>query len=675
MNKVIFLSVLCFCTPFIMAQKFERVSNIDMKGGYLGLASWCDYNSDGLLDVFVTGVDFDEDFKHAEIYKNNGNKTFSLVEITNIPRTIYGDLDWGDYDNNGTLDLIYAGTRSGFCDKNVTKIYKNVENGKFVEITHTIPKLQSCSVNWVDIDNDGLLDVYYQGINSNNEFDLGVFKNMGDDLFQKVDVSFEIIRGGRGNFTQNTAKWADFDYDGLKDVLMAKSTGEEYSFEFYKNFGDFRFQKVDIGLPQINNVEITIGDYNQDGLMDFVFLGNNDDFLSSNDYYADAYIFINTGQLTFDKSNEIANIGVFMNTLESGDIDNDGYLDIVYYGYEGLKIYRNNQDNTFTRQNHSVITAKSGGAAVGDFDNDQDLDLLYYGRIDKENDIEVTYVYENKLSVVNNKPQAPQNISIYAFNNDLLFNWDQGKDDLTHPNGLYYNLCVGTKSEPYKLVSSYSIDGKLKNVHLGNMMKKGTYLYKDFPSGNYSFKVQSIDNSYSASPFSEGYDFCFKQTSNLLGDTVFFNKGDSVLLELNDDYVKYKWNTGVENPGIYAKREGVYNVNVWDQEGCQSSETVYVKMKEVISTSDHSSFKGSPEFRVYPIPLRDEFTIECNRVLKGITDIRIVDVNGKCVFQESLLQFEKNHKIFLSNLSKGVYFLSVQNSYVSSFKVIKLVKY
>ncbi len=586
MKKIINVLYLSIISSLIFSQSFERLSDLDLKGGYLGFASWCDYNSDGYLDVFVTGVDFGGDFTHAELYKNYGDNSFVETNITLIPRVIYGDMSWGDFDNNGTLDLIYAGTTSGFSEDNITKIYKNINDTNLVEITHTLPYLRSCYLEWVDINNDGYLDIYYQGIDSTNEFDLGIYKNNGDETFEKAIININLIEGSRGNFTKNSAKWADFDNDGLKDVIIAMSTRDDFKFELYKNLGDFSFQKINIELPQLNYVNLAVGDINQDGNYDIVFTGSTDDFLSSADMNSDIYIYINEGNFNFDEAFKINNVGVFWNTLELGDINNDGYFDILDYGtgssFDELQIYINNKDNTFSSLYHDITDSKEGGASLGDFDNDGDLDILYYGRIYYYGDMEVTYIYENKSEIINNNPSPPDSIDIFAINDDIKFYWNKATDDITNSNSLSYNISIGTNSNPNLLLSSFSLNNKLKTINNGNMNTNRNFIYKNMPEGNYVVRVQSIDNSYNTSQFSDTINFCFKKTSYLLGDTLYVCEGDSIQIGINGNYLGYKWNNGSHDSMIFAKDEGLFNVNLIHSDGCISSETVFLKYKKSI---------------------------------------------------------------------------------------------
>lgn len=405
MNKITFISlVLCYSLS-LTAQNFDKVpSTNNLKGGYLGNASFVDYNKDGFLDIFVTGLDFgpNGDFRNAILYKNNGDKTFTESNIKNIPRSVYGDNSWADFNNDGTLDLLYAGTTSGFSENNITRIYKNIDNGcAFVEVATTIPKIKNGSVQWVDVNNDGLLDVFYLGTNSSDKFDLGIYKNNGNENFTKVDnINLYTISGEAANVQKNTAKWADFDGDGLKDVIVASSTKTEREFAIYKNLGDFKFQKVNFSLPQLSYVTMDIGDINKDGLPDFVFTGIPEYNVYSGQPNTKLYFYINKGNMDFRNSSILNNDGAILSQLKFGDFDNDGFLDLINYGsgesFRITKFYVNNKNDTFTEVYSPFPNCYSGGIDFGDFDNDNDLDLLYYGRIENPRDDEITYIYENK---------------------------------------------------------------------------------------------------------------------------------------------------------------------------------------------------------------------------------------------------------------------------------------
>lgn len=823
MNKIILLSIFFIINTAIYSQNFERVPNVDLSSGYNGFASWGDYNSDGLLDIYVTGMDFGDRYRYAEIYTNNGDKTFTLSKINSLPKVIYGDVAWGDYDNNGTLDLIYAGTKSGFSEDNITQIYKNGGQSGFIEINHQLPCLGQCCLEWVDVNNDGLLDIYYQGINSDKEFELGIYKNWGADDFRKENINIESISGARGNGTVNAAKWADFDNDGLKDVIVALSSNDNFEFTFYKNKGNFIFEKIDIGLPQLNYVSMDVGDINQDGLMDVVFSGSTKKYLMGSDQYAKMYVLVNKGSLVFEESQSMYGVDVFQNTLELGDMNNDGYADILYYGsgpnFDELEIYLNNGNRTFNYVSHTIPNVNSGGAFLGDFDNDNDLDILYYGRIKNINtgyDEEVTYVYENKSEIPNTPPQAPQSINILAIDNNLKITCTEGADDSTLASSLFYNISIGTSENPNSLISGNSISKNLLFPHMGNMGQSKAYLYENFPEGNYKIKLQTIDHAFNVSEYSETVEICFKRTSNLLGDTLSICEGDSILIGIDDNYLAYNWNTGSGKSKIYAKKEGLYNLNISHSDGSISSETVYIKEKKrpqlnlgenfsaclgdtvslkisslseikwnnestnntlevfktgkywVDATGDNSCtnsdtisilFYPKPEVdlgedvtiestesiilsayidngtyiwnngtrnaelivdgnevglgkhlfwvktinefgchvtdsitievsyvlgieninkkedpKIFPNPFKDRIKIHNNTRLRGKTEIKIINIQGKLVFKNTLKSLERDETFILPDMPKGVYFLLIHNQDNDIKKTFKLIK-
>ena len=689
MKRKIIISLCLVVSVLIHAQDFVRKENVNLKCGLFGHASWYDFNGDGYLDIFITGIDYDsgEDFTHAMIYLNNKDNTFSESNIHNIPRVIDADASWGDYDNNGTPDLILSGGASNNgISTLITKIYKNINGNQLIEINNDMPGLFYSCVEWVDIDNDGLLDIYYQGINSASEFDLGIEKNMGSDVFKAVECNIRKINGTSGNNSENSAKWADFDNDGLKDVIIAMSTRDTFKLEFYKNMGNFIFKQIDIGLPRLNYVQIAVGDINQDGLMDFIFTGSTQDFLGSPDMSGKIYIYLNNGNMTFTKST-IDNLGVFINSLDLADFDNDGYPDILDYGVGdnlgNIRLFRNNRDNTFSITSQSFIHAYWGEALFGDTDNDNDLDLLISGEMiinpTYYTYTDVTYLYENKSVNKNSSPEAPDSISVFAVNNDLMIKWNEGKDDSTLSASLSYNLSMGTSQNYNSLISSCSYNGKPRIPGMGNMNLSKSFYFPDFPEGNFNARVQSVDNSRNVSPFSDTLSFCFKKTTRFWKDTLnmYLPDNGGVYLGIPGKYRSYLWNTGSTNYHIYINKDGLYNVNLTHLDGCISSETVYVKFYGPNTSLNNilpDDFKTNNDLKIYPVPLDDIITIEFNQEPNEPINISISDINGKQIFTDQIDIYVTKKAFSLPYLQSGIYFLTLSNESDTIHKTIKLVK-
>ena len=459
----------------IYSQTFELLNTQDLKSGYSGFSAFTDYTGDGYLDIFVTGVDFRNryDNRTAVFYENNGDNSFTESSINNIPRVIYGDYDWVDYDNNGTLDLLYSGTTSGGSDYGIAKIFKNVNKGcQFIELPMDLPGITRGASRWVDIDNDGLLDIFLAGINENDNFDIFFFKNNGDDTFSEIsNTSISELTGGRSNGGYTSARWSDFDGDGLKDVILAITTRTDYSLEIYKNLGGFLFEKQNTPIPRLSYVAMELGDMNNDNLVDIVLTGSNNVENFNVDGDSDLTVFINNGNMNFVNSFSIQNLGTFNNDIALSDIDNDGFLDILNYGtgpddtYGDItKIYTNNANNTFSEISHTLPKCWSGGAVFGDIDNDNDNDILYFGRLSADHD-EITYVYENTLINL----ELPTEILVKEScecNNTLTFTLNNSTDTLQWDFG-----------DPTTGVQNNSIDKKASHnfSNTGSFIVSATY--------------------------------------------------------------------------------------------------------------------------------------------------------------------------------------------------------
>src|SRR6266849_738117 len=157
-----------------------------------GTAAWGDYDNDGDLDILITGIccrdtleDDTSNHHLSKIYRND-HGTFvdidaPLVGVNNNDGTI-----WCDYDNDGDLDLFIGGAiREPNADP-VSKIYRN-DNGTFVDIGADLPGVIGTAA-WGDFDNDGDLDLLITGSPDNGStFITKLFRN-DNGTFHDVNV-------------------------------------------------------------------------------------------------------------------------------------------------------------------------------------------------------------------------------------------------------------------------------------------------------------------------------------------------------------------------------------------------------------------------------------------------------------------------------------------------------
>jgi hypothetical protein len=127
--------------------------------------AWADYDNDGDLDVFV-GM-FDTSMPNR-LYRNEGAGHFKNMSASEVGPPVQdrghcGGVAWGDYDNDGFLDLFVANGLLNYVEKSF--LYHNNGDGTFTRIldsTVAVDTGVAMGGYWVDYDQDGSLDLFVQ---------------------------------------------------------------------------------------------------------------------------------------------------------------------------------------------------------------------------------------------------------------------------------------------------------------------------------------------------------------------------------------------------------------------------------------------------------------------------------------------------------------------------------
>ncbi len=340
---------------------FTRITSGDIvnDGGYSSGACWGDYDNDGYLDLFVTNWAGQNNF----LYHNKGDGTFEKVTTGRIVNDggWSRSCTWGDYDNDGFLDLFVSNDGGG------NFLYHNEGGIAFTRVLSG--PIASDNGNcygtaWVDYDNDGWLDLF---VARHTNADNLLYHNKGDGTFDKVTAGAIVNDGGYSV----SATWGDYDGDGCADLFVANVNNQP---DFlYRNNCDGSFQKITTGSVVTDIAFATSDnwvDYDNDGDLD-LFVAN---------WYRDNFLYQNTGDGTFTKivTGVIVTDG---DTHDSSwaDYDNDGDLDLFAGPREGLqRLYQNDGGGIFIRVTTGPIVADNGasGGVWGDYVNDGDLDLF-----------------------------------------------------------------------------------------------------------------------------------------------------------------------------------------------------------------------------------------------------------------------------------------------------------
>ena len=114
-----------------------------LSGVQQGSVAWGDYDNDGDLDILVMG-DY-APTKITKIYRNDGGNAFTAIS-TSLPNANYGSVAWGDYDNDGDLDILLTGEDVS----RISKIYRNDGGNTFTDISASLEPVRLSYAAWGD---------------------------------------------------------------------------------------------------------------------------------------------------------------------------------------------------------------------------------------------------------------------------------------------------------------------------------------------------------------------------------------------------------------------------------------------------------------------------------------------------------------------------------------------
>jgi hypothetical protein len=385
-----------------------------------------DYNNDGYLDVlFANGADIHTLKKTSakysnRLFENDGKGHFTDVteKAGLVGMGFENGIALGDYDNDGYKDIFLGGVHAN-------RLYHNNGNGTFTDVTgKALPSrpdsqygpLWSVGGAWVDVNNDGLLDLFVVNYLAwdiatepacpagQGKFDYchpkfykptpnQLFLNNGDGTFRDISEESGLrAHPGKGM----GVGVADYDLDGLMDLFV---TNDKMDNSLFHNKGGARFEEVafdaDVALAEngrfISGMGVDFRDIDNDGLPDISFVALENETFP---------LFRNLGKRGFadvTAASGMTRLSVPMAGYSPtiADFDNDGWKDIfVTRGHVQSLGYASRmqveQPNTVFRNlgaaKLQALTAEAGltaqpasrhrGSAVGDLNGDGRLDVV-----------------------------------------------------------------------------------------------------------------------------------------------------------------------------------------------------------------------------------------------------------------------------------------------------------
>jgi hypothetical protein len=388
------------------------------------LGSGCaflDYDGDGWQDILlINGADWPGHRRQRStlrLYRNNRNGTFTdVTRAAGLDIEMYGmGVAVGDFNNDGFPDLFVTCVGQ-------SRLFRNTGSGTFVDVTRTSGLGGrtgfSTSAMWLDIDRDGLLDLFVCNYVRWSP-DQDVFCSL--DGNQKSYCTPEAYRGetcwlfrnrGNGTFEDVTATCGifdssskalgvaliDHDQDGWPDIFVANDTQPN---KLYRNQRNGTFKDIALQAGVALSVDgkaragmgVDVGDFDNTGAFGLAITNFEGEMIglyrrSQTSTYRDVAAEAGVG---FPSRNYLGFGCLF------ADLDLDGRLDLVTVNGHIDDTVRNIRGNVGYAQRPQLFLNQGGarfrdassavgpafaqprvgrGLAYGDFDRDGDIDLL-----------------------------------------------------------------------------------------------------------------------------------------------------------------------------------------------------------------------------------------------------------------------------------------------------------
>jgi hypothetical protein len=457
------------------------------------VTAWGDYDNDGFLDVVQIGSPtgptsgiIPTPTPRTYLFHNNAGNGFTDVTDTVAPGlTGSGGTygTWIDFNNDGRLDLLICGTTA--------QVWLNTTNGFINASNIAVPNLPANSrVAVTDYDNDGRPDILVAGSSSR------IWHNTVTGF---VDVTATVAPALSG-FNGSSGAWGDYDRDGRLDFLIAGPSGSQ----IWRNTGN-GFTNVTSavapGLASVTPEAVAWGDLNNDGGLDFVL---------ASDTGGPTQIWLNSGS-GFTNVPAWVPVGVALGAAISlGDFDSDGRLDILgaasqlwhNTGNGFVSIGSQIAPNLPYMVYNSTFNLAPPSVSFGDYNNDGRLDMLLSGVYSPD----VAQIWKSFTAQTNTPPQPPAGLTTVFNGQSVTLHWNPGSDANTPIAELTYNLRLGTTPGGSDIIGPLAgTDGQRRLPAMGNRQQVQSFPVNNITVGQrYYWAVQTVDSAYAGSPFATG---------------------------------------------------------------------------------------------------------------------------------------------------------------------------
>ncbi len=374
-------------TPFTSEAGSRGISYAMMPyppiSGYYGFGcGFVDFDSDGDLDVIAVGAANGT----VGLFENLGGSFANRTAMSGIfPMTALSSFAAADYDNDGDEDLFLSRVDEP------SMLFRNDGNFQFFPVTFAAgidTDRLAKGACWGDYDNDGWLDLficnYFFFFGGPNASENQLYRNNGDGTFTDVAPALGLNSTG----ASLEAVWTDYDRDGDLDLYVSNDRGPYTGFpanQLYRNNGNGTFTDVSVATnadARLFSMGLACGDIDGDGRVDFYCTNTTD---PAPPLLGAFPLLLQQKSSTFVEA-QVA-WGVAHPTTDWGwgstffDWNNDGRLDLyVHDQFSANSLFENTGSLPMLDIAAAAGIAGSNGASYcssyADIDNDGDIDVL-----------------------------------------------------------------------------------------------------------------------------------------------------------------------------------------------------------------------------------------------------------------------------------------------------------
>lgn len=191
--------------------------------------SWADFDGDQDLDLLIVHIAPNTGEGFIRRFRNDGGGVFVGEDILGTLSVEHGEAQWGDYDDDGDLDILVAGNVREIDDtyNTVLRLYRNdAETFVPVELIDCVfceGWFDLSAATWADYDSDGDIDILLAGTyNSGSQIEgrAKVYDNVGGTF---IDSGNQLPAPRAMGFSGGSFSWLDIDGEGDLDYFIAGS--------------------------------------------------------------------------------------------------------------------------------------------------------------------------------------------------------------------------------------------------------------------------------------------------------------------------------------------------------------------------------------------------------------------------------------------------------------------